>query len=224
MRLRTARHAIAAASVALLVTSCSADKDASPHSDAQPSATSATPAPKPLNEEQLTALALTPQDLPGHKVEEAFQGPLISTDRPECRDLATALLGGAMTGTGGQVHTQATKGTTTTKVSMHSWYGTKAATLLADIKGAGRTCTGAINVVNGAEKVTLTNVVPGAALAAGDESASFSAEQDLNGTKTPIEVALVRKGTTLVTFIARSTSGTAEKPTEVVAAQLMKLN
>ncbi|MDK9495227.1 hypothetical protein QEZ40_005357 [Streptomyces katrae] len=224
MRLRPVRHAVAAASAALLVTSCSAGKDTSPHSDAPSSPAAAAPAPKPLNEEQLTAVTLTPQDLPGHKVEAAFQGPLISTDRPECRDLATALLGGAMTGTGGQVHTQATKGTTTTKVSLHSWYGTKAATLLADIKGAGRTCTGAINVVTGDEKVTLTNIVPGAALAAGDENASFSAEQDLSGAKTPIEVALVRKGTTLVTFTARSTSATAEKPAEVVAAQLKKLN
>ncbi|GAA3386364.1 hypothetical protein [Streptomyces racemochromogenes] len=122
------------------------------------------------------------------------------------------------------MHTQATRGTTTTKVSLHSWYGTKAATLLTDIKAAGQACTGAINALNGAEKVTLTAIVPGAPLNAGDESASFRVEQDLNGKKTPIEVALVRKGTTLVTFTAHSTSATAEKPAEVVAAQLKKLN
>ncbi|WP_405977322.1 hypothetical protein [Streptomyces sp. NBC_00158] len=224
MRLHPVRHAIAAASAALLVTSCSAGKDTSPHSGAPSSPPAAAPAPKPLDDEQLSALALTAQDLPGHKVEEAFQGPVISTDRPECRDLATALLGGALIGTGGQVYTQATKGTTTTKVSMLSWYGTKAATLLADIKGAGRTCMGSINVVKGDEKVTLTNIVPGAALTAGDESASFGAEQDLNGRKTPIEVVLVRKGTTLVIFAAHSTSATAEKPADIVVAQLKKLN
>ncbi|MEU9033305.1 hypothetical protein AB0D45_00030 [Streptomyces sp. NPDC048352] len=224
MRFRPVRHAITAVSAALLVTSCGAGKDTPSHPEPASTAATAAPAPKPLNEEQLTAVALTPQDLPDHKVEEAFQGPVISADKPECRDLATALLGGAMTGTGGQVHTQATKDTTTTKVSLYSWYGTKAATLLADIKAAGPACGGPVNVVNGTEKVTLTNIVPGTAPATGDDSATFSAEQDLNGKKTAIEAIVIRKGTTLATFTAHSDSGTAEKPAEVVAAQLKKLN
>ncbi|MFB0627559.1 hypothetical protein [Streptomyces sp. AB3(2024)] len=227
MRFPYARRVVPAASVILLITSCGTGTGTGTgaHSGTGPSsaAVSRTPqAPKPFTEDELAARSLTSQDLPDHKVEEAFQGAVVSSDKPECRDLATVLLGGAMTGTLGQVHTTATKGVTATKVSLHSWSGTKAGSVLADVKAGGQACGGGFTAV-GTDKVKISKVVAAPATG-GDESVAYSAEQEQDGEKSSIEVVVVRQGTTTATFTARSTSGAAERPTAVVTAQVEKLH
>ncbi|MFE2153306.1 hypothetical protein ACFXAO_25060 [Streptomyces lavendulae] len=228
MHVPYARRVLPAAAMIMLITSCGTGtgtgKDT--HAGTGPSSapkSQAPQAPKPFDEDELTARQLTPQDLPDHTIEEAFQGALISSDKPECRDLATVLLGGAMTGTLDQVHNKATKGTTTTKVSLHSWTVTKAGSVLADVRAGGRACGGGFNAVSGADKVTITKVVAAAATG-GDESVAYSAELEQDGEKSSVEVVLVRQGTTTATFTARSASGAAEPPAAVVAAQLKKLH
>ncbi|MFD9267939.1 hypothetical protein ACFWB1_05590 [Streptomyces goshikiensis] len=52
----------------------------------------------------------------------------------------------------------------------------------------------------------------------------LTAEQDKDGKKSTIEAVLVRKGTTIASFTATTTSGPVDKRTEVVGAQLKKLN
>ncbi|MEU2831305.1 hypothetical protein ABZ667_21905 [Streptomyces lavendulae] len=228
MRFPYARRVLPAAAVIMLLTSCGTgtgtgkDTHAGTGSPSAPKS-QAPQAPKPFDEDELRARQLTPQDLPDHTIEEAFQGALISSDKPECRELATVLLGGAMTGTLGQVHNKATKGTTATKVSLHSWTVTKAGSVLADVRAAGKACGDGFSAVSGADKVKINKVVAAPA-AGGDESVAYSAEQEQDGEKSSVEVVLVRQGTTTATFTARSASGAAESPASVVAAQLKKLH
>ncbi|MET8751525.1 hypothetical protein ABZW32_15705 [Streptomyces sp. NPDC004667] len=224
MRFPYARRVVPAAAVIMLITSCGTGtgtgKDT--HAGTAPSSAPRSQTPKPFDEGELAARLLTAQDLPSHKVEEAFQGAVVSSDKPECRDLATVLLGGVMTNTLGQVHTSATKGTTTTKVSLHSWSGTKAGSVLADVRAGGQACGGGFDAVSGTDKAKITKVVAAPATG-GDESVAYSAEQEQDGVKSSIEVVLVRQGTTTATFTARSASGAAEPPAAVVAAQVKKL-
>ncbi|MEU9944946.1 hypothetical protein [Streptomyces lavendulae] len=228
MRFPSARRVVPAAAVIMLITSCGTGtgtgKDA--HAGTGPSSApkSHSPqAPKPFDEDELAARQLTSQDLPDHKVEEAFQGAVISSDKPACRDLAIVLLGGAMTGTLGQVHNGVTKGTTATKISLHSWTAMKAGSFLADVRAGGQACGGGFNAVIGTDKVKVTKLVAAPATG-GDESVAYSAEQEQDGEKSSVEVVLVRQGTTTATFTARSASGAAEPPAAVVAAQLKKLH
>ncbi|MFG2622668.1 hypothetical protein ACGFXC_34150 [Streptomyces sp. NPDC048507] len=233
MRFPYARRIVPAAAAITLITlvaSCGTEAGTKTGTEAGagtgPSSAVSSPAPAvraPFTEEELTARSLTPQDLPGHRVEEAFQGALVSADKPECREIATVLLGGAMTGTLGQVHTRATKDATTTKVSLHSWAGTKTASgVLAGVRSGGQACGGGFNAVSGTDRVKFSNVVATSA-AGGDESLAYRAEQERGGEKSSVEVVLVRQGTVTATFTANSTSGAAEPPSAVVAAQLGKL-
>ncbi|MFF3013763.1 hypothetical protein [Streptomyces sp. NPDC057939] len=214
-----------AASAVVLTGACGSAESTTPRA-AKPSAStpSTPPEAKPMSEEQLSTLLVAGQDLPGHKVEEAMQGGLVSADRPECRDLATLLLGGAMTGTGGQVHTQAVKGGTVTKVSLHSWFGTKAGTILADVKAGGAKCGSGFNALGGTGTIRITKVVADSTTRVGDESVAITAEQQSDGKKSVIEAVMVRKGTTIASFTAHNASAATEKPAVVVTAQMSKLN
>ncbi|MEU9002413.1 hypothetical protein [Streptomyces sp. NPDC048551] len=225
MHLPYVRRVVLALSVLMLTTSCGGGDERAAQDGPATARAAGSQAPQaaPLSEAELAARSLAPQDLPDHKVEEALQGAVISADRPECRDLATLLLGGVMTNTLGQVHTKATKGTTETKVSLHSWPATKAHTVITDVLAGGQACGGGFNAVRGTEKVKITKVA-NTPSASGDESVAYTAEQELDGEKSTIEVVLVRKNTTTAGFTAISPSEATDKPTAIVAAQLKKLS
>ncbi|MFD3325033.1 hypothetical protein [Streptomyces sp. NPDC058701] len=225
MRFHSFRLTLLAASAVVLTAACGSAESTTPRA-AKPSAglASATPVAEPMSEEQLSALQLTAQDLPGHKVGEAPQGGVVSADRPECRDLATLLLGGVMTGTGGQVHGQAVKDGTVTKVSLHSWFGTKAGTVLADVKAGAAGCGSGFGALGGTDAIKITKVVVDSTTKTGDESVAITAEQQSDKKTSVIEAAMVRKGTTTASFTAHNAFAATEKPTAVVTAQMSKLN
>ncbi|MFF3212344.1 hypothetical protein ACFYYB_16950 [Streptomyces sp. NPDC002886] len=246
MRTAFVRRTVLSASavaLALLATACGGSSDtADGKSDAS--------AVKGKAAAELGAELVNGADLPDHVVkpplpEEVEAAPSATSDRPECVPLVKAM---AMAEVGTPVGTTRVKTfdkpkepaagasaverlkakmsvlrATTTAVTLTSYNGKGAEEAFASFEGAGTACAGGYSATHAGETVQVLKVAAGVPVQGGDESLAYAIELNYGGQVLNTQVVVVRKANALAVFSALSTSGIAEQPKAVVAAQVKKL-
>lgn len=242
--------AAAAASLVLLVTACGGEGSTGGKKDdakAKESAAAEPAAAKALTAAELDKIAIAQGDVKAHKIAKA--GPQddiaakdVKTDKPECEPVARAVAGVPMGEPAATVKRRATaepdvKGAaedgaieglfdvTTSLVALSSYEGKGAADAFSALKSAGTACAGGFTVTMvGMEQKVLK--LTEAKVSGGDEAVAWTMTAEQDGEKVPFNLAMVRKGGTVVSFSSYNLTapeGVLPLPTAVIDAQVTKL-
>ncbi|MEU0370436.1 hypothetical protein ABZ070_09260 [Streptomyces sp. NPDC006283] len=217
----------------------------------------AEPAAKALTVAELEKLAIAQGDVKGHKVAKAgpqddIAAKDVTTDQAECLPLARALAGVPVGEPGATVKRRATAepkdagkdagdmteeelgdaftdafDITTTLLALSSYEGKGAADGFAALKTAGTACSGGFTMTVAGTEQKVQKFAE-AKVSGGDEAVAWAMTADQGGESLPFNLAVVRKGGSLVTFSSFNLTAPTEKgdlplPTAVIDAQAAKL-
>ncbi|MFI1829546.1 hypothetical protein ACH41E_24340 [Streptomyces sp. NPDC020412] len=250
---RRAAVAASVVSLSLVLAACggSEDEKKDAKGDAKGSSSAAAaPAAKALTQAELEKLILAKGDLKDHEFNtpgaaDVAKAKGATTDKAECKPLATALTEGApapatasvlrqimpmpagsSTGTTEEQKAEAAlKALSTlsfTATTLNSYEGKGAEDAMAALKKAGTDCTASFTVTAEGETTKVTKVAP-ATYSGGDEALAYTVTMDVDGKAYETHLVTVRKGATVANFYALSIGGKTEQPKAIADAQLKKL-
>jgi hypothetical protein len=238
--MRTRTIAIAAATVAALLTGCSGngskDADSRDSGSKQPVAekTIQPAAAGPvLTETQLTQALVTKTEAAGYQAEDnniAAVRP--QADKDECRALADMTASGTTrtpeaSAWASRSFTSAAEPGLSVTTSLFSYEGDGAQQTIAGVRKAVEACSDGFSTTgnNGGATVTYVSVTAQQPLKGGDESVSWVMSGEAQGQQLPMHLTAVREGNAMAVFftIHLLAPKKAELPRDLVDAQLTKL-
>ncbi|MER6613271.1 hypothetical protein [Streptomyces xantholiticus] len=239
--------AAAAASLVLLVTACSGEGSDGGTKDKDKESAVAEPAAKALTVAELEKLAIAEGDVKAHKVvkagpEDDVAAKDVKTDKPECEPVARAIAGSPMGEPAATVKRRATAepdvkdagkdgaiegafDITTSLVVLSSYEGQGAADAFSALKSAGTACAGGFTMTMAGTEQKIPKMTV-AKVSGGDEAVAWTMTGEQDGEKLPFNLAVVRMGSTFVSFSSfnlMAPEGDLPLPTAVIDAQVAKL-
>jgi hypothetical protein len=253
--IRRTTVAVTVASLTLLVSACGGGKDAAGGEKgradtAEATQSAAAPAAKALTAAELKKAVLVQGDVKDHKIgspgpEDIVAKSAITVDKPVCAPISYMGSGLAI---GSPVATVQRKITsvpkkpqnakssddlmaafdvTMTFVSLSSYDDKGAEDTLDTIRRSAAACAGGFSGTTVDQKDKITAIKEEKATG-GDEAAAWTVTREEDGDSVPFKMVVVRKGTTLASFVsinmaAAATGEATPLPTALLDAQLAKL-